>query len=100
MAVPTWISKLTPRSTAARQLLAAVIGLIVGAAVLPALIYYSGSWLLGRYEGASLSRSYGTVFSGLAAGSTASWTVLLGPYALYQLQNGLRILWRVGADRS
>jgi hypothetical protein len=98
MPVPTWISNLVPRSPAARQLVAAAAALIVGAAILPALIYAAGSLLLGRYDGASLSQTYGTVFSGLGAGSVASWIVLLGPYALYQLQRGLRILWRVGGD--
>ena len=63
---------------------------------MPALIFYGGLALLGRYDGASLEQLYDSLFAGVREGSPASWTVLLGPYALYLLFKGLRVWWRAG----
>jgi hypothetical protein len=75
----------------------AVLGLLVGIAVMPVLIFYSGVLTLGRYDGASLGRLYGSLFTGLREASLASWVVFLGPYGLYLLFRGLRAWWRASA---
>lgn len=62
------------------------VGLIgFGLLVLPALIYGTGTLLLGAYGGGEhLGSFYGDYFRGL--GSTAqTWTLVLGPYVLVQL---------------
>jgi len=76
----------------------AAVGLLIGAGLMPVLIFYAGAATLGRYEGASLGRVYQSLFSGLGEASIASWTVLLGPYGLYVLCRALRAWWRAGAD--
>jgi len=76
----------------------AVLGLAAGVALMPALIFYAGAAALGRYEGASLSNLYDSLFTGLREASVASWAVFLGPYALYLLFRALRVWWRAGAD--
>jgi hypothetical protein len=76
----------------------AVLGLAVGVALMPVLIFYAGAAALGRYEGASLSNLYSSLFTGLREASLASWAVFLGPYALYLLFRALRVWWRAGAD--
>lgn len=81
----------------AMELGAAIVGLLIGAALMPVLIFYAGSAALGRYEGASLGQIYSTLYAGLAKGSTAAWVVFLGPYGLYVLFKGLRGWWRASA---
>lgn len=100
MHIPALINDRLPRSVLARQVLLAVLALLVGVLVMPGLIYLCGSLLLGRYDGAAVSKTYSTLLSGLAGGSVSSWIVVLGPYALWQLQRVLRLLWRVGAVRA
>ena len=80
-----------------RELWITGITLAVGFGLMPLFIYFAGSSLLGRYEGASLHRLYQSVYAGLQAGSVASWIVLVGPYALYLMFRCLRFLWRVSA---
>ncbi len=77
-----------------RELLLAALALGLGLAVMPLLIFYAGTASLGPYEGASLSGMYGNIYQGLAAGSPASWIVVLGPYGFYLLLKVLRIWWR------
>ena len=73
----------------------AAAALILGLAVMPVLIFYTGAATLGRYEGASVKAVYSSLFQGLAEASVASWVVFLGPYALYLLFKTLRGWWRV-----
>ena len=80
------------------ELGAAGIGLILGLALMPSLIYLAGSTILGRYEGASLRSAYASLFNAAAGGSVASWIVILGPYGLYLIFRGLRAWWRVSAN--
>ena len=80
------------------ELGAAGIGLCLGLVLMPSLIFLAGSTLLGRYDGASLRSTYGSVFDGATAGSVASWIVILGPYGLYLLFRALRDWWRAGAN--
>jgi hypothetical protein len=75
----------------------AVLGLLIGVALMPVLIFYAGVAALGRYEGASLGTLYTSLFAGLKEGSLASWVVFLGPYGLYLLFRLLRVWWRAGA---
>ena len=81
----------------AREVLAAAVMLAVGFGLMPPLIYVAGSAALGRYEGASPETLYRSIYQGLAAGSAASFIVVLGPYALYLLFRGFRLWWRSGA---
>jgi hypothetical protein len=81
----------------AAELVAAGVGLLLGLALMPVLIFYAGLAALGRYEGASLGRLYSSVFTGLQEASIASWVVLLGPYGLYLLFRALRGWWRASA---
>jgi hypothetical protein len=80
-----------------RELWLTGIALIIGFVLMPLLIFYAGAFLLGRYEGASVQRIYGSVYGGLEAGSVASWIVLLGPYGLYLIFRALRAWWRASA---
>jgi hypothetical protein len=80
-----------------RELLLTAIALIVGFALMPILIFFAGSALLGRYEGASVGRLFSSVYEGIRSGSPASWIVLLGPYALWLAFRALRLWWRAGS---
>jgi hypothetical protein len=79
------------------ELLAAVLGLVLGIALMPVLIYYVGVAALGRYEGASLERLYSSLVEGLGQASIAAWVVVLGPYGVYLLLKALRGWWRASA---
>ena len=72
----------------------AVLALLVGALLLPTLIYYVGVASLGRYEGASLQRVFQGLYTGLEQGSIASFVVILGPYCFYLLFKVLWLWWR------
>jgi hypothetical protein len=80
-----------------RELLLTAIALTVGFALMPVLIFFAGSALLGRYEGASLGRLFTNIYEGFRAGSPASWIVLLGPYVLWLIFRALRLWWRAGS---
>ena len=80
-----------------REILLTGITLALGFGLMPVLIFYAGSLLLGRYEGASVPHMYQSLYSGLQTGSAASWIVLLGPYGLYLLFKAMRLWWRAGA---
>ena len=58
------------------------------------LIFVSGIALLGRYEGAGLGPTYGSIIDGLGEGSAAAWAVVLGPYLLFLLFKALLAWWR------
>jgi hypothetical protein len=78
----------------------AVIGLLLGVALMPVLIYNAGVAALGRYDGASLGRLYSSLFEGLGQASIAAWVVVLGPYGVYLLLKALRGWWRASARLS
>jgi hypothetical protein len=85
------------RSTGwSREIVVSGLALLFGFALMPVLIFYAGSSLLGRYEGASIGRMFQSLYGGLQTGSTASWIVLLGPYGLYLFFKALRLWWRAG----
>jgi hypothetical protein len=80
-----------------RELWFTGIALAVGFALMPVLIFWVGSSVLGRYDGASVHGIFESVYNGLKAGSAASWIVLLGPYGLYLAYKALRLWWRASA---
>ncbi len=80
-----------------RELWLTAFALAAGFGLMPLLIYSVGSSLLGRYQGASLHRTFESIYAGVQSGSAASWIVLLGPYGLYLIFRGLRLLWRASA---
>jgi hypothetical protein len=80
-----------------RELLLTAIALALGFVLMPVLIFFAGSALLGRYEGASVGRLFSTIYEGFRTGSPASWIVLLGPYALWLIFRALRLWWRAGS---
>jgi hypothetical protein len=100
MSSPSFLARFGLASAWSRELAIALTGLLIGIGVMPLAIFYVGAATLGRYEGASLGRLYGSVFTGLAQASTASWVVLLGPYGLYLLFKALRAGWRAGASSN
>jgi hypothetical protein len=81
----------------AAELVAAAAGLLLGVVLMPILIFYAGVAVLGRFEGATLSHLYGSLFVGLTEASIASWVIFLGPYGLYLLFRALRAWWRASA---
>jgi hypothetical protein len=97
MPLSALFSRLGPRRGPVRRAVLAAILLALGLSVVPALIYGGGLWLLGRYEGAGLARTYGAVYGGLSQGSIASWVVVLGPCGLWLIARGLRAWWRASA---
>ena len=79
------------------ELLVAVLGVIIGVALMPALIFYAGSQALGLYEGATLGHLYSSLLQGIKEASIAAWIVVLGPYGLYVLFRLLKMWWRNSA---
>ena len=80
-----------------REVVVAVVGLVVGFGLMPIFIFLAGSSALGRYDGASVGTLFASLYNGFSQGSLASWIVLLGPYGLYLLFQGLRLWWRASA---
>ena len=97
MTIRNSLDRLRAAGPWATELGLAAFGLLLGVALMPVLIFYTGVAALGRYEGASLRNLYHTLFAGLGQASIASWVVLFGPYGLYLLFKGLRAWWRIGA---
>jgi hypothetical protein len=79
-----------------QEIALAAVALLVGFGLMPVLIFFTGSAVLGRYEDASVGRLFDSLYDGLFRGSLASWGVVLGPYVLYLLFKVLRFGWRVG----
>lgn len=80
-----------PSSLLRRELLLVTIGAIIGFAVLPALVYFTGVAILGAY-GNGLLGFYGNLWRDLAAGQPNSWLLVLVPYV------ALRVLWQILAS--
>jgi hypothetical protein len=62
--------------------------LAFAAAVLPFLVYFTGTQTLGPYANGGPLQFVGDYYASLAQMQTAAWTLLLGPVALV-------IIWRV-----
>jgi len=60
--------------------------LLFGLLVLPALIYLTGTLLLGEYSGGTHLGSFlGDFTRDLAGGSARAWSLVVGPYVLVQV---------------
>jgi hypothetical protein len=94
------ITEFTDENPWAVEVAAAVVCLLIGVALMPGAIFYTGAAALGKYEGASVGHLYSSVFTGIGAGSAAAWVVVLGPYGLYLLFKVLRLWWRAGTPAS
>jgi hypothetical protein len=71
-----------------RNLLWPAAALLFAAAVLPFLVYYTGTQTLGPYSNGGPLQFVGDFYASLAHLRGAAWTLLLGPAALV-------IFWRV-----
>ena len=75
-----------PRGQARFEALLALALLAFGLLVLPALIYVTGTVLLGAYGGGKhLGSFYGDFARNLGEGSARAWLLALGPYLLVLL---------------
>lgn len=81
------------------ELIFGSIWLAVGLFLLPALVYWVGTTLLGPYgEGAGVGTFYGDFFGDLASASGRAWTLAVGPLVLVSL---LRLIFlRRSADEA
>ncbi len=76
-----------------RELVAALICLLVGVLVMPCLIFAFGRVALGPYAHGSILSLWRDFLRGLASGSEAFWFIVIGPYLLLLLlRGGRRIL--------
>jgi hypothetical protein len=67
--------------------------LLVGAVLVPCLIWVVGRATLGAYTHGSMLALLGDFYVGLAHGSRPFWAVVLGPYIMLQAARlGLRLL--------
>jgi hypothetical protein len=97
MTIRSTLKRLGLRSRWSLELGVAAALLLIGAGLMPILIFYAGAGAVGRYEGASLERLFHSLYTGLGQASVASWIVVLGPYGLYLLFRALRAWWRASA---
>jgi len=78
---PTSDSPKPPRRRAKREIIYAVIGLVLGFAVLPLAIYIVGTLLLGPYAGGKpIGVFFGDFYGRLGAGEVRTWFIALAPY--------------------
>jgi len=63
-----------------RELLWALIGLVVGLLLLPPAIWLIGSRVFGPYAGGNARDLVDHFYRGLGQGQQAPWIVVLGPY--------------------
>lgn len=71
-----------------RNLLWPAAALLFAAAVLPFLVYYTGTQTLGPYSNGGPLRFVGDFYASLAHFRGAAWALLLGPAALV-------VFWRI-----
>jgi hypothetical protein len=77
-----------PHSRLRYEIALASLLLALGLFVLPALIYWVGSTMLGPYgetDGAHLGRFYGDFFGDLASGSVRTWCLAFGPLFVVEM---------------
>ena len=73
-----------------RNLLWPAAALLFAAAVLPFLVYYTGTQTLGPYSKGGPLQFVGDFYASLAHLRGAAWTLLLGPAALVAFWRGPR----------
>ena len=84
-------------STWSQEAVMALVTLALGFGLMPLLIFYGGSELLGRYDDASVAHLYDSVYRDLKLGEMAAVVVVFGPYGLYLVFKALRFCWRASA---
>lgn len=74
-----------------REFLLVMLGLILGFVILPLLVYFTGTAMLGSYGDGKhgLAGFYGDLWKDLATGQLNSWLLVFGPYVM------LRVLWQL-----
>jgi hypothetical protein len=77
-----------------RELLAIGICLVIGLIVMPCLIFGAGRLVLGPYGHGNLFALWHDFLQALLAGSRAAWFIALGPYLLFWLLRGGRLVLR------
>jgi hypothetical protein len=65
-----------------------IAGLLFGAAILPFLVYYTGTATLGPYANGGAGRFFADFYADLARLRGAAWGLFLGPVALVSV-------WRI-----
>jgi hypothetical protein len=85
-----WLSGVRDMGGARRELAIALAGLLLGALVMPLLVWAAGMLALGPYGNGGLGALFADFFRGLATGSSACWIVLAGPYLVISLVRLLR----------
>jgi hypothetical protein len=67
------------------EIIFGAVCLLFGMLVLPALVYWVGTKVLGPYSGGDLADFYATLFRDLLAGSGRAWLLVAGPYVTLML---------------
>jgi hypothetical protein len=83
-----------------RELAIVLIGLLLGALLMPLLVWGAGMVALGPYANGGFGALLSDFLRGLAEGSLASWLVLAGPYLLISLARLLGLALRGIAARA
>ncbi len=69
-----------------RKVLSALILVLAGLVILPALVYLVGVQVVGEYEGSDgIGSLYAAIYTGLFEGSLATWMLVLSPLAVVLL---------------
>lgn len=79
-------------SIARRELVFALVLLVLGVLVLPAAVFGTGQVLFGAYEAGGLGAFYADLFAALARGGLAAWLLVLSPLGVVVLA---RLAWRI-----
>jgi hypothetical protein len=82
------------------QLILVGIGLVLGFVLLPALVFFVGTAVIGTYASGAhrLGSFYGNLVADLIHGSPVAWILVVGPYVLLLLLQ--LIFWRRKVDED
>lgn len=84
-----------------RELIIALVLLIVGLLVLPVPVYWVGERVFGPYTSEEGLWGLAThIWGDLGRGSPLAWTLVLSPYLIVQLLRFGRTAWRLGKHRE
>jgi hypothetical protein len=67
------------------EIIIAAVCLLFGMLVLPALVYWVGTTILGPYTEGGLAGFYSDLFRDLLAGTGRAWLLVAGPYVTLML---------------
>jgi hypothetical protein len=68
-----------------KEVLLALLLVLVGLLVLPAVIYAVGQAMFGEYGGAGFAGFYGELVAKLLSGELSVWFLVLSPYVCWQV---------------